>query len=492
MRRRKMTTFMALALATSMMSTVSAASATATAIVAGNVTITNNYGTPDKVSVTGISKADGQTIKVEVLKGTTVLKTLYENSTTTGAITTTKAIDLDTDGKILTTAGKLTFKVTGNGSDGKALTAASTSVSYLAEQAAPLVKTAVTDVKNGFGDNDSLKVSGTFKAGDTIKVYPYDSTTRKASTTTSGAIVIDSGNLSGGTITLKDLADAKGNVYVTYTKLDGAESKALTVAFPAEPKVTAQYLSKAKDPKDNKSANVTATNNQDGKPDYVQIAGGLDTDDIITVYTYDKSTKKYTSVATATTTDSAITTASAMAVKTTVITASTPKPTEPTTPTTSTGIKIALPANTIDADKGGVVYLTISKDTTKSNGANASAYISVTGKKADSPNISPSSVSVLNDDADKGDMIRVIGLQPDDKVFVYTDSAVVKAAPAYTTTSTAIVMGTVQAGKTAVTLKDFNLPAITGTAKNGTIYLVLQRGDMKLSKGATVKYLLEK
>ena len=134
-------------------------------------------------------------------------------------------------------------------------------VSYKAEPSAPLKATQVK-VTNNRAKNDVIKLSS-IKKGDNIKVYS------KAS----GGKLLVSKKATGTSLnlTVKQLSQKTGKIYVTVTKTGLRESSRLAVSYKAEPSAPL------------KTSQITIKNNK-GKSDTIKVKS-IKKGDVIKVYT---------------------------------------------------------------------------------------------------------------------------------------------------------------------------------------------------------------
>ena len=177
---------------------------------ASKITVKNNYGKNDTVTVSGIQK--GNQIKVyDKSKGGKLLA----SQKSAGTSTTLSIKQLGQK------AGKVYVTNTQSGS----LVSSRTAVSYKAEPSAPL-KTTQVKITNNRTSKDIIKVSS-IKKGDTIKVYG------KAS----GGKLLVSKKATGTSLnlTVKQLSQKAGKVYISVTKTGLLESSRVGVSYKAEP-----------------------------------------------------------------------------------------------------------------------------------------------------------------------------------------------------------------------------------------------------------------
>lgn len=486
MKKRKISAFTAFLFVTSLLAVpVSAATAPPSA--------------PTTVDVTNGKTGADDIVYVTLPSGVTTAQSI---SITYGSTTTTQAIGASDAGKKVTfnlgkdkltkTGGSVSVKVT----EGTVKSSA-VAKTYLTQVSGKIDKGTAVNEYGTDKDKVTIKAKDALKAGDIVTVYTDKELTK---TTTVGAITLSSDVAAGATadIPVKFTGTAKGSVYVAVTQSGKDEGDRVKVDYLAEPKTLADFIkANQKIGTETKAtANVIVTNTRSGQKPTVVIRGGLKGDEIITVYTTKSgsgSTTTYSGVKAVidlSNPDSSYnvkTTSAAINVLTARIGTDGKKPVVTAVNTsTSTALKFNL-ADTLNATGSGKVYITI-----KAPNATVSDAFEVSYKAPDSKAVESKYVQVLNDDASKGDLIRVAGLAEGDTVYVFnaTDGAAYeKTASTTVTTSKAIAVATVASGKTGVTLKTFDLPAVDTKTGKGTVYLLVQRDGMNFSKSIKISYI---
>lgn len=220
------------------------------ALDSGDVTITNNAGTSDAIVVTGVS--EGDVVKVySVATGGTAIGTATVASS--GSEATVSISQLGTS------AGTVYVSVVRSGKTESSRTA----VTYVAESTAPVEGNIA--IVNNADIADTITVSG-LTSSSIVKVYDAS---------TGGNLIgqasVGSGSTSA-TVTVSQLTEAAGSIYVTATEFGKGESKRTQASYIAEQTSAALY-----------SGNVVITNNPSGTADSITVSN-LSGSDVIKVY----------------------------------------------------------------------------------------------------------------------------------------------------------------------------------------------------------------
>jgi hypothetical protein len=211
---------------------------TTDAPLATAITVVNNFGSPDTITVNGLTAGD--------------LVKVYKTATTATVIGTVTADDVSESFELIANgltyaAGKVYVSVRSPGENESARTA----VSFTSEKTTAPTASSVTVVNRFYsvtggvqddGTEDSVTVSG-IEAGDIVKVY------KAAGGTDTWAV---SAPAAGESVTFEipQLGTKAGKIFVTVTKTSKAESARTAVAFSSEPVTTAPT-----------SASITVVNN---------------------------------------------------------------------------------------------------------------------------------------------------------------------------------------------------------------------------------------
>ncbi|MFI2958658.1 MULTISPECIES: hypothetical protein [Priestia] len=179
------------------------------ALSSSQVKITNNKGKDDVISVSGIAKGDIVKVYNANSKGTVLAS---KTSTGSSAILTTKQVGQK--------AGKVYVTVARSGMTESVRTA----ISFAGEQSNALQSSQVKVVNNK-GKVDSVTVSKISK-GDVVKVYNASSKGTLLASKESGGI--------STTLSIKQLGQKAGKVYVTTTNPGMTESTRTAVNYSAE------------------------------------------------------------------------------------------------------------------------------------------------------------------------------------------------------------------------------------------------------------------
>jgi hypothetical protein len=231
--------------------------------LASTITATNNCtGTPDTISVTGLSA--GEVVNVySAASGGTAIGTATVASDATSVTISVPQLGI--------AAGNVYVSLTAaNG-----LESTRTAKAYIAEpvSTAPAVA-AITVTNNAAGTNDTVAVTG-LTSGDVVKVYSSATSTIVLGTMT----VADSATTA--TVTIPQLGTTAGTVYVSLTSTGKDESVRTAKAYLAEPSLTVSTAPA--------TAAITVTNNATGTNDTVAVTG-LTSGDVVKVYSTATST----------------------------------------------------------------------------------------------------------------------------------------------------------------------------------------------------------
>ncbi len=224
---------------------------TSAQIDSGSITVTNNAGIADTVRVTGLTPGD--LVKVySAESGGNVLGSGTVSASSTEAIVSIPQIGV--------TSGKVYVTLTSPNKAESLRTAAN----YEAEGKSTAPEADKVFIANNYGIASTVTVAG-LKDKDTVNIY--DSTT--------GGILLGTGTVatynSEVTITVSQLSEAAGKVYISVTSPGKLESDRTPVDYDAKPASTSV------DP-----SNVTVLNNV-GIADTITVTG-LDPNTIIKVY----------------------------------------------------------------------------------------------------------------------------------------------------------------------------------------------------------------
>ncbi|MEH6930519.1 hypothetical protein V7Z65_28140, partial [Priestia megaterium] len=184
-------------------------SMTQTPLKSSQLKVSNNKGKDDIVTVTGIAKGD--IIKVY-------------NTSTNGLVlaskqATTSSVSLPVK-QLGTKAGTIYVTVTRSGM----IESKRVAVSFTGEQSDPL-KTSQVKVSNNKGKNDVVTITGLTK-GDTVKVY---------NASTKGSVLASKqATTSSVSLSIKQLGQKAGTIYVTITHSGMTESNRVAVTYSAE------------------------------------------------------------------------------------------------------------------------------------------------------------------------------------------------------------------------------------------------------------------
>ncbi|MGN7359288.1 hypothetical protein ACTHPF_16255 [Paenibacillus sp. SAF-054] len=187
-----------------------------TAPAVGNITVNNNYNSDDTVAVTGLTPGD--VVKVY----TSAAKTTLLGSATVAAGQTNATVTVNQLGA---SAGNVYVTVTSTGK-GESVATVKPYAAEVVQSTAPAASS-ITVTNNPVGTPDTVEVTG-LVAGDVVKVYATSS-----ATTALGQATVASGDTSA-TVSIAQLGTADGDVWVSVTKVDQAESTRTVKAYSAE------------------------------------------------------------------------------------------------------------------------------------------------------------------------------------------------------------------------------------------------------------------
>lgn len=217
---------------------------------AGDITIENNSGTSDVITVTGIAAND--VVKVYSSEvGGSLLGTATVSSGNSQAIVTISQLG--------TNAGSVYISVIRSGKTESNRVKAD----YLAESSAPVVGNIF--IINNAVISDTVTVKN-LTSNDVVKVYDA----AQGGNLLGYAVV--SANSNEVTVTISQLTTASGSVYVSVTNFGKSESKRIKADYIAEQTSTALY-----------PGNVSIVNNAVGKSDVITV-NNLSSNDVIKVY----------------------------------------------------------------------------------------------------------------------------------------------------------------------------------------------------------------
>ncbi|MCR4436449.1 MAG: hypothetical protein QHH06_11770 [Clostridiales bacterium] len=216
-----------------------------------NITIANNVGVSDTVTVTGLSGND--VVKVyDSARGGKLLGSATVSSSGTSAVVSISQLG--------TSAGTVYVSVTGKGLRESGRTGAA----YSAESQSTAPDAYNITVVNNAVSSDTIKVYG-LSAGDVVKVYDSDKGGNLL-----GSSTVASGNAEA-TVTVAQLGTTAGSVYVSVTSKSKQESARVKKDYAAETKTDTSG-----------SGNIAIVNNA-GLPDTVTVYG-LSAGDVVKVY----------------------------------------------------------------------------------------------------------------------------------------------------------------------------------------------------------------
>ncbi len=187
---------------------------------AGNITVVNNSGTADTITITGLSANDTVRVYTSAAGGTR-LSTSIASSDSFSTILTYSQLG--------TGAGSVYISVISVGKT----ESVRIKVDYAAESSAPSPSN--ISIVNNAGVADTITVSG-LAENDTVRVYDAASAGNLL-----GTAFITPGN-TRGIVSVAQLTVNAGNVYVSVTNFGKAESSRTKAAYIAEQSTTAPYL----------------------------------------------------------------------------------------------------------------------------------------------------------------------------------------------------------------------------------------------------------
>lgn len=231
------------------------AEATSTSPNVNNITINNNVGTADTISITGLLAGD----KVNVYDSTkaNLLGKAIVSKGKTDATIKIKQLAYSKDDL---SKNKVNVTVTNIGK----LVSAYTEKTYSAEPQSTAPTAGNITVTNNVKVADTVKVTG-LAEGDIIKVYK-DSELK----TLLGKVTVAKGSTEA-TVKVSQLGETDGSIYATVTSTYKSESSSTTVNYNGEP-TTALTSDK-----------ITVVNNPTGSNDIVNFTG-LTSEDVVSVY----------------------------------------------------------------------------------------------------------------------------------------------------------------------------------------------------------------
>jgi hypothetical protein len=219
------------------------------AIAAGNVTVANNSGISDTITITGLSEGDVIKIYNSAEGGNRIATATVQP----GAVSVVISYS-----QLGTGAGSIYVSVTCKGKT----ESSRTKVDYAAESIAPSASS--IEIVNNAGIADTITVSG-LAENDAVRVYDAPSSGNLL-----GTALVAPGNTKA-TISVPQLTQTAGSVYVTVTNFGKAESSRTKADYMAEQSATAPYL-----------GNIYIVNNS-GMDDTITVTG-LVPGDVIKVY----------------------------------------------------------------------------------------------------------------------------------------------------------------------------------------------------------------
>lgn len=370
--------------------TFSTAAYAAQEVTSSDVTIVNNYGATDTVTMVANSGTDlkaGDTVKLYKANGTTVItttKAAIVNGTTTAAISKVQ-VSADATGQ----AGTVKVQIV----RGTATPPTPTTINFTAEpQTTALVSGNVTIVNQANDGSDSITVSNVAK-GSIVKVYMVNTTTAAAiSTMTSTSAAVALKATYSGSKLLDD-----GTVYLTVKDTDKTESAKTPFTYSDATQLTLG------------SSDVTIENNVDANKQDIITATTSIKGDVLKAYSDAAATKLIASA---------------------------------TAPSNTTPAAIKLGQGKL-ASAGGNVYLTLSRKGSTTSTVLTKAYAAEVQTTA--PALSD--ISIYNFGDGVKDVITVKNVAATDKIAVYTDATTTAAA-------VKLVLPTaVKAGKQSITIQ---------------------------------------
>ncbi len=334
------------------------------------ITVTNNcLGTLDKVDVLGILEKD----TVRVYNSATGGKRLGSETAAAGSYKLTVSIP-----QIGSTAGNVYITVTSKGR----IESDRVAVAYLAEPKSIAPNVNNITVSNNAGTPDTVAVS-CISSGDVVKVY----NAAKAGKMLGSATV--KSNQSEATVSISQIGNSAGNIYVSVTSKDENESDRTAVTYSAE--AASDKIS---------PRSVTITNNPVGKPDTILVTD-LSAGDTIKAYNAAKGGNQIGAATAA-----------------------------------SGNTEVTITIAQLGA-ASGKVYISLTAKNKLESGRTEIAYIA----EATSNAPAPKNIFITNN-AGSSDTINITGLVANDIVNLYDSS----------NGGTALASATVASGKTSVTM----------------------------------------
>ncbi len=221
------------------------------AIDSDKVTVVNNAGVSSTITVTGLSNSD--TVKVyDSASGGTLLGSAVSTSTGNITIKTTKLSE---------TSGYIYVTVTNFGRK----ESSRTKVQYSGLELSTSVIVNNVEIINNASISDKIIITGLL-SNDYVKIYDSFNGTKVIGSTTVAS------NSTIATITITDLGEEAGSVYISVTSLGKIESDRTEVKYLAEPMSNAPSI-----------ANVEIVNNKVGTADEITVIG-LQGSDAVKIY----------------------------------------------------------------------------------------------------------------------------------------------------------------------------------------------------------------
>ncbi len=194
--------------------------AESTAPLASSVTVVNNAGISDTITVANLSSGDLVNVYSDAT-GSTLIGTA---SVSSGASSVTITVS-----QLSTTSGYVYVSVTNSGLAESSLT----KVSYLAEKTTDAPDEGdIYIVNNASGTSDTVTVYN-LSVGDVVKVYNSEGTVLGKATVLSGS--------TSATVTISDLGSASGSVFVSVKTKGKYESKTTEIIYSGESQSAAPY-----------------------------------------------------------------------------------------------------------------------------------------------------------------------------------------------------------------------------------------------------------
>ncbi len=220
-------------------------------ISASNITVTNNVGKPDTISVSGLNESD--LVKVyDAYTGGRLLGSAVVARAASDATVSVNQLGID--------SGTVYVSVTSSGR----LESIRMAVSYLGESKSSAPDTNAVTVSNNAGTSDTIYVTG-LPAGTIVKVYSAATSGYQLGSATVAAAKTDA------TITIPQLGSTAGSVYVSITQPGAQESSRTKVDYSAEGTSAAPNVN-----------NISISNNV-GKADTIYVSN-LTPGDIVRIY----------------------------------------------------------------------------------------------------------------------------------------------------------------------------------------------------------------